>query len=511
MRAFLALALLAGVLSSSAAAVSISWTGYGNDNQWTTSVNWYPAQVPGMNDDVTIDSGSVIVTIATGVQSLGMGNSFTAPANLTIFNTFFVGSGGMTVQGNGNLFIAGGNSQVSGSGPIQVAGAVYFQAGTIGGSWTINSRAVLDAGNANEKALVGAGVNMGGSMKLGGVLVLNQSSVLTVTGTVTASTDVFIQAQDTTTVLFDASQGTFNYCCGDLSVQAPVKLGTFGFTSGNITLYNTIKFHSVINVPSGSYVTSLGNADVTFAAGVTGAGIVSASSHTTTFNGVNMTGTLNAVAGGVIFGGQSGNSVGTLSFGGAQVQTSSAVSASQLNLISGMVGGAGAVTATNVLLNSQGFDLGNQLTVTGTMTAMKSNLVWQTEGNLEIAAGATLKVMAALSLTGPAYLNGGVNNKGTIDAQASLTSQNINIAGTGKLQVATTASVNNAKLTQGEIALSRGGVANGGNTIVNVAKVTAPAEVKATLGPYKLTCKLECDNINTAGQAPAETFSFIGA
>jgi hypothetical protein len=511
MRSLLALAM-AGLLVSQAAAISVSWTGYAKDNQWTTAVNWYPAQVPGVNDDVTISKGIVICTIETGVASLGMGDSFEAPANLTIFNQFFVGSGGMTVQGNGNLIIGGGNSQVSGSGQINVAGTVQWIAGAIGGSWTISNRATLNAGNQNEKALIGAGVQMEGTMLLGGVLVLNQSSVLTVTGTVKASTDVHIQAQDSTAVSFDASKGTFNYCCGDLSIQAPVKLGTFGYTSGNLTLYSTIAFHSVLSVPEQSYVTTLGSAEVSFGAGLTGKGVVSASSKTTTFTGVNMTGYLNAVAGAVLFGGENGNAVGVLSFAGANVQTNTAVAAQQLNLLGGQVNGAGAVTASSVLLKSQGFDLGNSLTVTGTMTADKSSLIWMTEGNLKIARGGVVNVVGALELTGPAFLNGGLQNDGTVNVKAALTSQNINVVGAGACNVDTTMSVNNAKFTQKTVALSKGGAANGANTFLSLSAVTAPAEVKGTMGPYSLTCPKECDDVTTKGStAPAASFMFIGA
>ncbi|CUI12789.1 membrane-associated protein, putative, partial [Bodo saltans] len=117
-------------------AISISWTGYGNDNQWTNKVNWSPDQVPSTGDDVTIASGIVQVTIPTGVNSLVMGTSFNAPANLTVFQSFFIGTGGLQVEGNGNLFINSGTAAVSGQ--VTIGGNLYFQSGQISGQWTIN-------------------------------------------------------------------------------------------------------------------------------------------------------------------------------------------------------------------------------------------------------------------------------------------------------------------------------------------------------------------------------------
>jgi hypothetical protein len=69
---------------------AIKWTGYGDNNQWDYKPNWYPDDVPGANDDVTITCGLVIVTAPVTVNSLGMGNSFNCNATLEVLSSFNV-------------------------------------------------------------------------------------------------------------------------------------------------------------------------------------------------------------------------------------------------------------------------------------------------------------------------------------------------------------------------------------------------------------------------------------
>jgi hypothetical protein len=133
-------------------AASIKWTGLAQNNQWTSTVNWYPAQVPGPNDDVTIETGSVQVTISTGVNSLTMGTSVDGMANLTIFQSFVVAST-MDVDVNGNLFLNAGTASLQGT--VTVKGHLYLQSGTIGGQLTVTQNGIADLSGQATKNLIG--------------------------------------------------------------------------------------------------------------------------------------------------------------------------------------------------------------------------------------------------------------------------------------------------------------------------------------------------------------------
>ena len=166
-------------------AVSIKWTGIANDMQWSNHINWYPAQVPGQNDDVSIGVGVVQVTASTAVNSLTMGYDVNGVANLTLYQSFLVGNGGLSVSANGNLFINTGLSQVFATATID--GNLFFVDGTLAGSWTVGKRAYADLGNANEKGFSGCAFVSAGQLSLGGVIVLNQSSTFTIAAGATAT------------------------------------------------------------------------------------------------------------------------------------------------------------------------------------------------------------------------------------------------------------------------------------------------------------------------------------
>lgn len=502
MRALVLLALAATIAN----AASISWTGYGGDNQWTNKINWSPDQVPGMNDDVTIGSGTVFVTIPTGVSSLVMGTQVEAPANLTLFQSFVVGNGGMTVQENGNLIINTGMSTVFGN--VVVGGNLNFVDGVLGGSWTIANRATANLGNANEKGFSGATFTSQGQLSIGGVIVLNQSSSIVLQSATSANSNLFIQNGDGSAVSFDASAAAFTYSTGTLQVQAPVSFGKFTLLSGNVTVLDSLTFVDSLNIPKGSYVSAAGTAALNISAGVTGAGVLSLACKTSNLYGVSMSGYVNALGGDVIFMSQSDMAV--LTIDGGNVVFMKSVYPTQLNLLAGTLAGTGVATAASVLLSTQGLSLGAAVTVNKSMTLENSVLSFEAGGALKIDSTATATVTGAVTLTGAP--NGkGVTNNGVIKAQADLTSQNIPILGSGSVSASARVQVSQIQFTQASVSLSSGASFSGANTFLTIGAVKAAAggNVHGVIGDYDFQCPGECDHVVTPGsKPPISIFSF---
>jgi hypothetical protein len=494
---------VAAVLLVAANAVSISWTGYGGDNQWTNRINWSPDQVPGTADDVTIPSGVVLVTIPTGVNSLVMGTEFSAPANLTIFQQFYVGTGGLQVSGNGNLIINAGSAAVTGT--VTIGGNLLFQSGQISGQWTITSRGVADLSGGAQKVFSGAQfVSQASSFIASGVFALNQSSQIVVQTALTLSGDVSIQAQDSTAVLLDTSAGTLTYTgAGTLQLQAPINVGTFNFVGGNLTIFDDVSFVNPFVIPSGSYVATVGNAVVNMTAGVSGAGVLSAAGSVLLLGNTSISGALNIVGGNVSFK-QAGSSVAILTLSGGITKVDNGVSAQQLNLLSGQLSGAATLVAKQLYVSSQGFGLNGAVSVSGS-ASVGGLIAFGAAGALTLQSTATFSTLASVTFTGvPARA---VVNNGVINAVSPVVFNNINLLGSGSIVAQSTVSFQTATLTQNVVTLSGAGVLKGANTkITGIAKVKA-ATVNGVIGSYSFTCPVECDSISTS-TTPTSAFSF---
>lgn len=504
MNKFLVALFAIACLAASTQAVSIKWTGYANNGQWFTPTNWYPDQVPSTEDDVTIDSGVVTVPQAAGCNSLTMGTNFNNQANLTIFNTFIVGSGGMTVDGNGFVFVNAGTASING--PVNIAGYLYFQSGSLSGQVTISSRGVADLSGLAQKVLTGCSFSSAGTLTLGGNLVLNQSSQFSVTSTATVSGNFAVQNGDGSAVLFDTSAGTLTYTgAGTFSMQAPVSLGTFNFATespANLTVYSDVTFVNSFDIPKGSMVSTLGIAKVNMSSGVTGAGILSGASAQLLLGNVNFTGAINSVGGNVTF--ASGkNAVSLLTLDGGDLNVKASTSASMFNALNGALNGA--LSANKGYVKSQGFDLNGQLTFTGAVTTGGITLIaFGTESALTFTSGASLTVGGSLQLTGAPGRT--VTNEGQINAKSSLAFQNINLKGSGSLNVASTVTVSTCTVDQGTIALGNGATFKGANTLLDIAAITG-SNVQASMGAYKLKCGKQCSDVTTDAQ-PTSSFSF---
>ena len=502
MRAIVAICAIA-LLAASGSAESIKWTGIVNNGQWDTANNWYPNQVPGPQDDVTIDKGIVTITSPVTVNSIGMGTAFSEPANLTIDSTLNVGT--LTVDGNGNLIMASGAAMVSGT--VQIEGNLIWSVGMASGTWTISSRGVASLIGQGEKTFSGCGFSSAGTMTATGLIVLNQSSQVTVSSTLTASGDFSVQAQDNTAVILDTSAGTLTYTGnGNFAVQAPIKLGTFNFQGGNITIYDSITFANSFAVPSGSVVKSLGMAEVMIPQGLTGSGSVKAEGASLVMGNANFSGTLTAQSGMVSF--SAASSVATLVVDGASINTMHALNVNSLSRTSGSINGNSTITAMSTSLTSSGFNINASLVLSGNATVMGSTVSFGApNGKITVTSGATLTTSSTVQLAGPSG-TGGVVNHGTLNVQGALSFQNIDLTGTGSVTVSDTLHVNTVTIGQSLIALTGNGVFKGSTTdITNIAQITGSPSVTGTIGSYSFSCGAACKNVKTAG-IPTSKFNF---
>jgi hypothetical protein len=497
---FVACAL--ALLIFSADAISIKWTGYANNNQWFTPTNWYPDQVPSTGDDVTISSGVVEVPQAAGVNSLVMGDSFSSSANLTIFNDFIIGSGGLNVQGNGNVFVNAGSASITGV--VNLDGQLYFQSGSFSGQVTVSSKGVADLSGPAQKVFTACSFVSSGSLTLGGNIVLNQSSQFSVTSTATASGDFAIMNGDGSSVLFDTSAGVLTYLGGGtFSMQAPINLGTFNFNAGNLTIYSDVTFVNPFVIPANSYVSAVGIANVNMTAGVSGQGVLTGSSSQLLLANVNVSGYVNCAGGNVTFGGSSKNVVsGAVTLAGGLLSVNSATEVAMLNLLSGGI--VGSVTASKGYIKTTGLNLNGVVSFTGAVTASNSLLAFGQQGSLVFTSGATLSVNGATTFTGVPGRS--VTNDGTITASASTDFQNINLQGSGSVNVNAAVTVSTCNIAQSTIAIASGSSFSGSNAQLSIGSITGTS-VSAVIGDYKLNCGAQCTNVDTTAP-PTSNFKF---
>lgn len=502
MNAFV-LAVLAVGLSQ---AISIKWTGYANNNQWTTNTNWYPDSVPGPNDDVTIESGVVLVTIPTGVNSLTMGTTFNQPANLTLFQDFFIGTGGMFVEENGNLFINAGQAAVTGV--INIDGNFYFESGIVSGQISVSKKGAAYLNAAGAKIFSGCNFACQGPAALGDVLMLNQSSVVTLSGATTASGIFSVQATDSSAVLFDVSSGSFDYSAGTFSVQAPTNFGTLTLTNGNLTLYNTVQFTKAVTIPATLSINTVGSAIVSFGAGVSGAGFLNAAGSSLEISSASLTGYLNVVGGNVTI--VVASSIGTVSLAGGHLFGKAALTVSQLNLLSGILSGSGGVMTTNLYLKGRGTVLDGSVSVSGAGWIGSATLLTYTKNGLftvTTTGSFTIPTSASLVINGAVGAGGFVNN-GVVKAGGIFQTQNINVGGAGTFNASATVRASSATFTASTINLVGAGSFKGTNSMITVGTITGYGTgVAGTIGVYTFQCPVKCNSIATSA-TPTSAFAF---
>lgn len=130
-----AAALILGVVSINATAASVSWDGGAGDGLWTSATNWSNDLVPGVGDDVTINSAAVTWDVAANSgnfdgTSLALTGASTLTAN-TVFRangaTIDLGSQSTLSSSGGLQFFDWNNASVTINSGAQVTGSVAWE------------------------------------------------------------------------------------------------------------------------------------------------------------------------------------------------------------------------------------------------------------------------------------------------------------------------------------------------------------------------------------------------
>lgn len=118
------------LITCTARAATVSWTGGGGDNLWNTPANWSGGNIPGPGDDVIINvAGSPVIvldSVGATVRSIQCAESFRLENNslsLTGGNSSFTGPVNVTA---GSLYVDGATTVVNVSGPTVLLGAACY-------------------------------------------------------------------------------------------------------------------------------------------------------------------------------------------------------------------------------------------------------------------------------------------------------------------------------------------------------------------------------------------------
>ena len=179
-----------------------TWTGIINDEQWGTANNWYPAGVPGPNDDVVINDAetkdaTVVLVQAATVNSLTVGGA-AAHVRVRVLAGLVVATT-LKVESHGVLEVNSGAAAVS-CNNVSVAGELEFAAGSLLGGFAISGTA--NFGGQAAKAFNGATVTITSAQNVlaaGSIQFLGSSTVTAKTGVVAsgANTQFIVMDQST--------------------------------------------------------------------------------------------------------------------------------------------------------------------------------------------------------------------------------------------------------------------------------------------------------------------------
>ena len=295
---FLLLILISGVCLTEAFSAVKTWDGGGADNNWTTAANWTNDVAPVANDDLvfpataaqftinnnffilttfrslTFEGGSYTVggnpfrltgglivgggvqAINTSISTSGAQTFSAANASLTTLAVLSVGSGGLTIDGDGSL----GIGLISGSGAIikNGLGAALLAAATgYSGAITLNDGIfVADANLPNSGVTINAGTvgnpeffgfsGFGGTGTVGATTVM--AGVLSA-GTLTSPTGILNINNGLT---FTANG---NYVC-KIGGTTP---GANGHDQLNVTGTVSLNNARLVPLPFGAFQSAIGN------------------------------------------------------------------------------------------------------------------------------------------------------------------------------------------------------------------------------------------------------------
>jgi fibronectin-binding autotransporter adhesin len=390
---------------------NVSWTGNAHDNNWDTPGNWSTDSLPGMGDDVTIDTSADVVHSDSVTDKI---NSLTSSQPLTISGgTLSIASAFTT---SSTLTISGGT--LNDPGAITVGGLLTLSGGGISGSGTVtanggtlinppNSSLVLDGCtliNPAGQTATWSGVGSDGVQMDDGAVFNNLGTFLAQThgrigdgqgaGSAFNNEGSFTKSTDSGSLEF--GQGvTFNNDGGTVDVQT----GTLSLGTGGTDTAGSYTSESGATLELGGPRTL--DADSTIA----GAGTVDFGYFGTAAT-ISMQGTYN-VTGATI----DESYDGTVNIGGTVDSIGTAFTMAEggtLNFTTAFPGSAGTIATVNL----SGVSMANFGTNALTVTTLTNSSDLTSTADITISGLTTLSG-GSISGSGDVTANGGILMNGT--------------------------------------------------------------------------------------------------
>ena len=486
------------------AAESYTWSGAAGNHHYDNAANWVPTGVPGADDDATIESGAVELNSAVAVGTITLGSAYGGSTNLTVFAQLTIKKR-MDVLRTGILTVNGGDASVSGV--IGLDGTLSLIAGSISGNWSGSGK--LDFTSPSQKVVTACNMDLRGTSVFSGSLRLQERSRLTLRAPVTVLGRFFL-LRDLSDVMLDSTSTMLSFSGTEFSVESPASFGLVVLLVGNVSIHDHVSVAKTLYIPTGSYVTTLGNVDATFTGGVSGSGILSLQGNSVIGPTSNMGGQINAWSGSVVF--SSTANVSSLTICGATTTFSMPVTADELKLFSGTIQGGGSVTANRGTISSEGITINTQVEYGGFVSGQGSLLAFGPSGKVIFRPTATFSLRGAMHLTGSS--SGSFTNNGAFNAYGDLAVEYVSFLGSGNVTVKTTVNLTHTTFKQSQVTLNSGSALFTGvdATLNDVGKINAFSQnwVKGAIGAYQFFCFPDCLHVSTTASTPIG-FNFTAA
>ena len=157
--------------------------------------------------------------------------------------------------------------------PLLSTAPCTSRAGVLRGVWNFTANSVADFSGLAAKQFLSCTVNLQGSSAIiEGLLLVNQSSRVVMTGGhATARGDVILSAGDKPS-FFDFSATSFTFEGGVLRVLAPITFGNFSWVSGDLFHVTSTTFLGTMRIPKNSTLSCMGDGTYRLSGGVFGEG-----------------------------------------------------------------------------------------------------------------------------------------------------------------------------------------------------------------------------------------------
>ncbi len=366
----------------------ITWDGGGGDLLWSNPLNWSNDELPGPEDNVTVDAtGNVTVRYdigtATTIKSLTLADSLTVVGGpLTVTSSLSISSGKtLTMSSAGSTFLAEGTASIDGVSLVVTAGTLSLPGVTsyTHTAGTINDTAILRATGAGSVldlpnvTMVTGGDDVNDQLLIealsGGRVNLGQATQLVVptTGDTRART-IRVQADGTNsrvdlsamTSFIDSSLGTYGGSNPGISLLAATNGGTIQSSSLTKIVGVALTLDATSTMPTAQLETISGLSDVTLNGGTRDfSGVATVNGSTVRLNGgtANFSGATNINGSSILV-----SAGGTLSLPGVTSYTHTTGTANDTAILRAT--GAGSVLdLPNVTMVTGGDDVNDQLLI----------------------------------------------------------------------------------------------------------------------------------------------------